>query len=130
MAPTDTIKFDKWAHEFTSMLVNETFKLIASQKTSGKSSDKIVKYLMSAYLARFIGAWAYDTLNSEKGSKEAKQIIYKKTAENFAEVKSRIQESVAAGLSGAMNTFTGKEVEYFCNIVIVPPADSKNNKVC
>jgi hypothetical protein len=45
--------------------------------------------------------------------------------ETFAEVKHMIQESVAAGVAGAMTTITGFQSEYYCQVKPVPETVNK-----
>lgn len=105
------------------MLVNENFKLLDSQ-TKSRGGGKAAKFVAMTFLARFIGIFIYRVLTDKKeGTKEE---ACKYAIDNLADAKSKLQDAVAAGFQGAMTTFAGKQIEYYCQVKIVPPVISKH----
>lgn len=43
------------------------------------------------------------------------------TQRNFQEIKQRVQESVSAGVQEALESYSGKRIDYICQIVPMPP---------
>lgn len=41
-------------------------------------------------------------------------------------MKASVQEAISASFSGAMNTFSGQDIEYYCRVLPVGPAINKD----
>ncbi len=103
-------------------LVSETYKLIDGQ-TAGTAQARRLSVL---FLARFAGTMVYRSLTEAKpeGCTTPKQ-IEKFTLGNFAAVKGQLQEAIAAAFTGAVNTFSGQRVDYYCQVKPIGPAINK-----
>lgn len=105
--------------QLAATLVTETYKLIDAQ---GAISSKIA----IMFLARFVGTLLYRSLAAPSPdsckTKEAKSNF---TLQNFAKVKAAVQEAIAAGFSGAMHTYVGEPMEYYCQVKPVGPPVNK-----
>jgi len=119
--PKQEVPFAQWADEFSQMLVDETFKLLDAQTKNGKAATKEVA---SIFVARFTGVLLYRTLTDSNDIKD-KNELYLHTSKNFSDLKSKLQDAVAAGFSGAMSKFTKKHVEYYCQVKPVPEPINK-----
>lgn len=110
------------ADQISQTLVNETFKLI-----DGQSKDPIKAHKMALmFLARFAGVLLYRSLTeaAPEGC-NTKEKILKFTMANFSATKLSVQEAVAAAFTGAMNTYSGQPIEYFCQVKPVGPVLNK-----
>jgi flagellar motor component MotA len=106
--------------QLAATLVTETYKLIDAQGNA--LSGKIAVM----FLARFTGMLIYRSLAAPApDSCKTKEEKYNFTSQNFAKVKQATQEAIAAAFSGAMHTFVGKPMEYYCLIKPVGPAVNK-----
>lgn len=104
---------------FAATLVTETYKLIDAQ---GPTSSKIAVL----FVARFVGMLVYRSLVAPApDSCQTKEDKSNFTLQNFAKVKSAVQEAIAAAFSGAMHTYVGKPMEYYCQVKPVGPAVNK-----
>lgn len=127
MAPKTSESFESWVSKFSDMVAVETIKLVDGRmKEHGPSAGRKVT---AHVIGRMIGLTLYHTLNDmskDKGLDKEAQCKY--VEKNFARAKHEILEAVSAGFSGAMTTWSGKTVEYYCQVKIAPEPDKK--KVC
>ena len=72
--------------------------------------------LTMSFIASFIGAVTYRAMAAVDTSL---------APEGFADVKAGIECATAAGVTGALVTFTGEQNEFYCMIRVVPPAANK-----
>lgn len=116
-----TVTIDETS-EFTQMLVTETLKLInIKYKDANKAG-----HVSIVFLARLTGVILFRSLSQklpadcDTKEKQAKYVI-----KEFSDTKQSIQEAVAAAFSGAMHTYSGMPVEYYCQVKPVGPAANK-----
>jgi len=103
-------------------LVKETYKIIDGHaKDTGAGRSMAIMFL-----ARFAGTVLYRSLTEEPpATVVGKENIAQYTITNFAKTKLLVQEAVSAAFSGAMNTYTGQPIEYYCQVKPVGPALNK-----
>lgn len=95
---------------FTKHLVYEIFRAVELQDENQERQ----KQLLVTFLASFIGAVLYDTLAYKPKDITDKNDLYEYTSANYNALKVSVQDAVAAGFQGAMQTFSNKQVEYYC----------------
>jgi GTP cyclohydrolase FolE2 len=117
-------RFSDWVNSFNELLCSQTYTLMDNKCDSDKEA---LNSLASNYVARFVSAMVEDTLRRESGKKMTKAEQYKFTEDNFRNMKSLIQESVAAGVAKAMTEFSGQSMEYYC---LIKPVPKVSGKVC
>lgn len=117
--PKQNIKFEEQAEIFSQYMVEEMCKLLKAH-----APDKF-GVMMSAFLATFVGNMVYKKLQEKPETAMSKEDLFKFTKDNFIGVRMQVQEAVAAGVSGAMTTYSGKHVEYYCQVKPVPEPISK-----
>lgn len=118
-----TIDKQEAVDRITRHIVKEVFKLIDSQKDNlGVDGVQAVIY---GVLASFTTTVAYSSLAYQPSETTSDKEKYNITSSNFLNCKIAVQEAIAAAFSGAMHDFTGKEIEYFCNISVVQETKSK-----
>lgn len=111
---------NKDADALTSMLVVETCKMIDAQPESVKTQ------IYFSFLAKFIGAIIYRSLKSQPDKHmPSQEEIYEYVSKNYSNAKTCAESAIAAAFTGAMSTFSAKEVEYYCLIRPVPPVANK-----
>jgi hypothetical protein len=113
-------KFDPTS-QMASTLVSETFKLIDGQAKSVEQQNK----LAAVFLAKFAGIMVYRALTLKAPESFKKEEIVKFVMNNFRNSKQSVQESIAAAFTGAMHTYSGQSIEYYCQIRPVPAALNK-----
>ncbi len=116
--------------EYTDTLakdtVNQVLKMAAiyeNEVGSGMGSQ-----FLQAFMTALMGAVVHETLvKSVKGvAKGEKQVGA--AMEGLRSIKTQVQDAVGAAFSGGMSTFCGRNVEYFCQVSVVP--EPKNKKLC
>ncbi len=108
---------------FSRLLVDETFRLIEGEgRLHGGAFTRLV---IQRFLTIYISTWASKALQAKAKETATKSEIFSFTAANFAKAKVRIQEAVSEGFQMAMGDFTGKSVEYYCQVNPVPPVANK-----
>lgn len=120
------VSFQQWAEDFSVLLTNETFKLIDSKNKS--NGPEAGRYVATTYLARFVGTLLFRTLTERNQLNTTKEEQEDFVMKNAAELKTAIQEAVSMGFQSAMTQFSGRQIEYYCQIKPVPePVSNKVN---
>lgn len=116
------LKYEDLADQISSVLAHETIKLLKAQFPKESDYRLITQIFLSKYTAQIV----YETL-SEAAPPDCTDLNkrYELTADKFKTVKASVQDAVSAAFSGAMRKFSGKEVDYFCQIKTVPPVANK-----
>lgn len=102
-------------------IVSEMFRIIESQED--KIGEKATDALCMQVLASYIGNLTYNILTEdlEVSKKDKMEAVFN----NFKSLKGQVQEAVAAGFTGAMTRFSGKDTEYYCTINMIPEPVNK-----
>jgi hypothetical protein len=103
-----------WVLKHSGYLVKECMKVIDGQ-TAAKGKDA-GESLTINFIAMFIGTILHRSLVTRPAGLFDKDEIYEYTQNNFAITKGKIQDAVAHGFQGAMQSFSGKQVEYYCQV--------------
>lgn len=91
-----------------------------------RTQDNIVRHSLHVnFIARFIGAYVYQALMQKPEKACGKEELLKFTKENFKASKQAVQDAVSAAFSGAMSAFSGKDIEYYCQVKVVPEVKGK-----
>lgn len=101
---------------FTTLLCAATLKLL-------RSKDKDDKIVM-AFIAKLTGHMLYEALTDTPDGLSKDEMI-KITLARFASAKVGVQEAIAAAFTGAMNAYSGTEIEYYCQVKALPPVANK-----
>jgi len=114
------------ANDLAEILVEENYKIIYSQTKN--LGPKETRFVVATFISRMVHTMVYSTLHEEqklaKSDKDRENLIFK----NLAEVKTQVQNAVAAGFQNPMSEFSGQPVEYYCQIKLVPePTSNKIN---
>ena len=105
--------------EFSEVLVVETFKLMAAKgKTVGND-------IALAFLSKFVGVYIHQALSDPGVDLITSQEKYEHAAECFKQAKEDVTHMVAVGVGGAMKAFSGKDVEYYCTLRVMPEPVNK-----
>lgn len=102
----------------------EIFKLFDQQ--SEYKGTHYGRDLASRFLSHFVFVALVKALDpSQLSSNLTKEEMCALTADSFADMKLRFQESVSGGFTNAMSKFAGKYVDYYCDIRVVPTPVNK-----
>lgn len=104
---------EQWGDELAKILALESFKLInAQEKIYGPA---FVETVQMSLIASFVCALVITSLNEQNPGVSNAQ-MEKIVESKFLNTKGLIANAVAAGFQGAMQTFTGRPCEYYCNV--------------
>lgn len=108
----------------TTLHIIDTLK--QHRKTHGEDASK---WLAMQVLSSYISAISYGTLTSNLFTDIPKNLTNKqidsKLMEDFAFFKLGLQEAISAGIQGAMVTYSGQPIEYYCKISVLPESINK-----
>lgn len=120
-------ELDEWINAESKRLVLDIYKrLLEKEREQRDIIPDVFDRIATNVLASYIGTLVYQALSyKDKSGKMSKKDLYDLTANNFKNIKTNIQEAVASGFTGAMSTYSGKQVDYYCKLMVVPPAINK-----
>lgn len=117
---------DDWRAEFTKWLVQSTFVMMEDTVKKSKGTPINLAEIQVNFLATYIGSLLYVALTEEPNKSVLKRADREEfTIDNFAYMKTKIQEAVAAAFTSAMRAHAGKEIDYYCQVKAVPPVANK-----
>lgn len=112
----------KSSREMTRELVKFTVKF---EKEVGAETGGL---LVEAFLRDFVGALVYQALTVvPKGQRSGKESL-ETTRKAFNVTKAMIQDTIGDAFSDAMLEFSGRHLDYFCEVSPVP--ESVNDLPC
>lgn len=118
----ESIGDSAWLARVPEELVLETMKLLNVR------GEACRKEAVKTFLARFVGFALYQALMEKPDGPCGPKELHKFTKDNFNEAKLAVQDSISAAFTGAMKTFTGKRLEYYCQVKTV--GEPINKKAC
>lgn len=98
--------------QFVNEIVLETQRILESK--SPKNAE-----MYRNFLAKFIGMMVYRSLEANPEVKLTNDQLFKFKSKNFLNMKTLVSDVVAAAMGGAMRKFSGKDIEYYCQIKTV-----------
>lgn len=117
--PEHLLQIDIVSTQITDVMINMFHQVIKEKGIIFVTEVRI------ATIGKLIAGIAYDTLASATGKKySTDEKAAKALLEDYSMIKGRIQEVIGAGMSSAIQTFTGKGIEYYCQIKIIPEPSS------
>lgn len=119
---TQYISIDDWISAYSKTMALELIGLIDGQRK--EKGDLVGKALTLQFLAAFTAASVVRSLGNQREGTSAEQ--FEAASKGFLEHKVSVQDAVAAGFSGAMREYSGKSVDYYCQIKVVPEVVSKS----
>lgn len=119
----DDLTQEEWQEKFSTHLLKVVFKCIADEEKN--RGEEFADNLGTAFIAGFVGSLVHHVLARRPPVGTSKQKTYEYVAAQYADIKSNIEGAVAAGFSGSLSKYSGKEVEYYCQVKIVPEPINK-----
>ncbi len=101
--------------------------LFINKKRDEKNDDDFAEVLSIQILASYIASLVYRELKEVKdnNTNATQEQLHNASMDAYAAVRGRIQDAVSAGVSGAMATYTGKQLDYYTQIKVVPEPTNK-----
>lgn len=123
----DDSSLQNYKEQMSKHMVTEVLQFLEKQKQD--HGIEVSKQLSISFLACVLGALIMQVLNEKPKKKGYTGTeLYNFTSKNFATYKLEIQDAVAAGFQGAFNTFSGRTVEYYCQVK--PVSEPVNKRPC
>ena len=101
----------------------ETIKLLNAVRD--QKGQEYLTIFNNKLLTSMIAYLVMDALTHNKGKLKRAETQYNRTVRQFTETKVDIQDAVALGFGGAMTTYSGKEVDYMCQITPIAEPQTK-----
>lgn len=118
--PVDAVTVDQWQREFTEAAVTELYTLIKQQE--GHYGVEFGDKLRLSILAALVSTFLYEILSSlPKGAGSIERQTDGAYAA-FADAKEALEMAVASGVEGAVKTWSGSDLLYYCEIMPEPEA--------
>ena len=115
---------EEWKEKFAKHLLAVTFKCIEEEEKA--RGVEFADGLAVSFVAGFTGALIYHILNRQHpDNTKVKKELYNFVSTNYSDIKLKVENAVAAGFTGALSSYSGKQVEYYCQVKVVPePANT------
>lgn len=101
-------------------MVEQVLQYIEKQQKAkdAKTSTSILMH----FIAGLTSAIVFSSLKSQPKDEKpmSNKQLHDFVMKSFLDTKLSMQEAVAAGFQGGMNTFSGQNIEYYCCIKTVP----------
>jgi len=109
-----------WLDLLSERAVEQIFDAFAAKAEA--HGQEFVNDLYLKFLENYTAYLVFQTLKAKPQDDKDRETF---VLENFAALKIRAQDAVAFGFGNAMTAFTKNNVDYYCQIKIVPPAANK-----
>lgn len=116
---------EEWCEEFAHKAAMDVYQLFEDERD--KVGSENYKVMTATFIAGLLSALVFRSLAfvPEKLKSDKDKCDY--AEQSFADLKIRIQEAVAAGFAGGMKTWSGKNVDYYCQVKVMPePANMEH----
>ena len=117
---------EEWADDFTSHTASAIMQ--ALDQVGVWNKPELRRLVIQGLIGKIICDIGlkvltnYDNLNT---SRDYREKAYKKVMTEFLEFKNILQDDVASGLEEAMFLFTGRDIEYYCQIHVINQPSNK-----
>ena len=101
------------------LMVQNMFQFLEGRRR--EQGDLFAALLLQAFLANTVEVTVLNTLQSIPS--EAPD-AYQRAMKGFQDIKHVVQEAVALGFGKSLTAFTGRPVEYYCQVKPVPEVTS------
>lgn len=118
-----TLTVEEWAEHYTVPIISQVYHALREEEDGLGPACK--ELFTGMFISGFVAALVFDALTQLKPPKTSALKKFEMTTRDFNEVKLKIQESVADGFSRAFKEFTGKGVDYYCQVRAIPEPTNK-----
>jgi hypothetical protein len=119
--------YDKALHAMTNHMTAEVLTYLNKREKEG--GNIFAKELALNFVSKLVSCLVYKTLQERPTETiEGEQLADYVTA-NFATFKSGIQDAIATSFQAAMSQYSGKAIDYYCQIKLVPEV-TKAGPIC
>ncbi len=121
---TEVVTLDDYITAFSKTMALELIKLVDDQ---GKQrGEEVRRRIVLEFLAGFVSGAVCRVLEPSVQEGATNEQRYAAVSESFSSHKRLMQEAIAAGFTASMSQFSGRSVEYYCQIKIVPEIVNKS----
>lgn len=113
-----TLDLNEWVDNFSTFMADEALKMLRAQ--GHKKGPEVFKALVIHFLARVMTSTIYDVLLERPADKMSKKELIEYNKKAFSDFKENMQEAVAMSFGTAMEHYSGKKIEYYCQVRPVP----------
>ena len=105
---------NSWLEEYGEFIAQESYKLIKQVGQNGhkKLSTRFLKFYVNLILKNALLEHTKMPLSQDEA--------YRLTIHNFQQIKEQIQTEISLAFEKALSDFSGRNMEYYCQIKPVP----------
>lgn len=115
-----TLDLNEWIDSFSAFMAEETLKILRGH--TEKRGREVGRALCIHFLSRVLATTVLDTLKDRKEDAKSEKEQYDFSKKQFLDLKVQVQDAVALSFQTALSHFTGRQVEYYCQIKPIPDA--------
>lgn len=114
----------EYVTHFSKTLTTEIFSLLDADEK--KLNKPVRTQVVHSLVGSLIATEVYRILN-KTGDGLTKEEMATRVIKDFQTIKNSLQEIIAAAFTGAMGSYSGKDIDYYCKIQAV---EMLTRKVC
>lgn len=118
MSNLKTLDLNEWIDSFSAFMADETLKIL--RLNTEKRGPEVGRALCIHFLARIMTSTVLESLHMRLENPKTEEDALKYNQKCFAELKTQIQDAVSLSFQTAMSHYTGRQVEYYCQIKPIP----------
>jgi hypothetical protein len=111
---------NEWLEDYSAFMADEAMKLLKAQ--GKKKGDHEYKALVTLFVYRILATVLIDTLHErpESFSGATNDELFEANKKAYGDVKHQIQEAVGMAFTTAMSHYSGRVVDFYCQVKPVP----------
>ncbi len=113
---------EEWINNTSQSLVMQNFDII--KEFSKNHELAVLNKLLAVFIQQFIEISVTNTLGAHEEEFVTKEQRYSYVTENFNNLKQLLQAHIGDAFTKSMNEFSLQELEYYCQIKLVPEQKS------
>lgn len=111
--------------KFCQAMAVTAWELLKTNNFKDGKNHPIIRRLAARFVGYFVEFIVKETLMHKTILKFTKNQQYEFATQNFRELKKDLEQEIAFGMARAMSEMGGSEIEYYCQIKLVPEVKTK-----
>lgn len=117
-----TLDLNVWIDSYSTYMADEALKLLRAK--GDRKGPEVYRALCLNFIMKILGSVILETLQERPANVKDNEEMIEYNKKVFGELKMSTQDVVAMAFHTALSHYSGKNVDYFCTIKVVPPSPS------
>lgn len=113
----------QWMDSFTAYMAQETKKILDEQQRVNITREPNAAF--KSHLEHLVKGFVLKSLTKKPVLRLSNEEHLKFVSDNFALMKTDIQDAIAKAFQDALGSYAKAQVEYYCQIRTIPPIANK-----